>query len=83
MDFGDGLRNISGNYQGRLLEVHPSPGVTGGISMLTRLSTSSAFFNMDVVDFNHLDVDSFDFEMVYVMDILAMKYGLVLAVMEV
>ena len=47
------------------------------ISLLALVSTSSAFFNMDLIDFNNLDVNTFDFEMVYGMDILALKYRLI------
>ena len=41
------------------------------------LSSASAFFNMDEVDFKSLDVNTFDFQMVYGMDILALKWNII------
>ena len=41
------------------------------------LSSAFAFINMNEVDMHNLDVRTFDFKVVYELDLLAMKYSIV------
>ena len=45
--------------------------------LFSLLSTAAAFINMDEVDYKAMDVKSFDFQVTYELDILALKHSTV------